>query len=147
MKFGIATIVLAAAGANAAFFAPTSSRQAFSTTTALKGYLDDLSKDLYSVADNPDIEGSTKEATDLPKEKVDRFSPGDWSSYVEFDEFDGGDGQMGVAGDGKKVRIVRRCVRITRGCHPSPPPTTKRKALTHTPTSFPNTHIRAHTGP
>jgi hypothetical protein len=122
MKFGIATIVLAAAGANAAFFAPTSSRQAFSTTTALKGYLDDLSKDLYSVADNPDIEGSTKEATDLPKEKVDRFSPGDWSSYVEFDEFDGGDGQMGVAGDGKKVRIVRRCVRITRGCHPSPPP-------------------------
>ena len=59
---------------------------------------------MYSVSDNPDIEGSTKEATDLDKSKVDRLGPGDWSSYVEFDEFDGGDGQMGVAGDGKKVR-------------------------------------------
>ena len=108
MKFDIATVtailLVAVTGSNAAFFAPTSSRQALSTT-ALKGYLDDLNKDLYSVADNPDIEGSTKEATDLPKEQVDRFSPGDWSSYVEFDEFDGGDGQMGVAGDGKKVRM------------------------------------------
>lgn len=71
--------------------------------TALRGYLDDLNKDLYSVADNPDIEGSTKEATDMDKAKVDRLGPGDWSTYVEFDEFDGGDGQMGVAGDGKKV--------------------------------------------
>jgi hypothetical protein len=108
MTFGLApvtAILLVAGGANAAFFAPRAPRQALSTT-ALQGYLDDLSKDLYSVADNPDVEGSTKEATDMPKEKVDRFSPGDWSSYVEFDEFDGGDGQMGVAGDGKKVRAV-----------------------------------------
>jgi hypothetical protein len=40
----------------------------------------------------------------MDKAKVDRLGPGDWSTYVEFDEFDGGDGQMGVAGDGKKVR-------------------------------------------
>jgi hypothetical protein len=75
------------------------------SSTKLYGYLDDLSKDLYSVADNPDIESSTKEATDLKKEFVDRMGPGDWSTYVEFNEFDGGDGQMGVAGDGKKVRV------------------------------------------
>jgi len=68
----------------------------------LYGYLDDLSSELYKEADNPDIEGSTKEVTDLDKKKVDRFSVGDWSSYVEFDEFDGGDGQMGCAGDGNK---------------------------------------------
>jgi len=68
----------------------------------LYGYLDDLSKDLYSIADNPDIENSTKEATDLKKELIDRLGPGDWSTYVEFNEFDGGDGQMGVAGDGKQ---------------------------------------------
>jgi hypothetical protein len=75
-----------------------------SPTTVLFGYLDDLSKDLYSIADNPDIENSTKEATDMKQEFVDRMGPGDWSTYVEFNEFDGGDGQMGVAGDGKAVR-------------------------------------------
>jgi hypothetical protein len=75
-----------------------------SPTTVLFGYLDDLSKDLYSIADNPDIENSTKEATDMKQEFVDRMGPGDWSTYVEFNEFDGGDGQMGVAGDGKEVR-------------------------------------------
>ena len=82
----------------------SSSSSSTTTTTKLYGYLDDLSKDLYSIADNPDIENSTKEATDLKKELIDRLGPGDWSTYVEFNEFDGGDGQMGVAGDGKKVR-------------------------------------------
>lgn len=73
------------------------------STTVLQGYLDDLTKELYAESDNPDIEGSTKEATDMKEEDKDRFGPGDWSTYSDFgDEFDGGDGQMGVAGDGNK---------------------------------------------
>ena len=43
----------------------------------------------------------------MAKEDVDRFGVGDWDSYVEFNEFDGGDGQMGVAGDGNKVGSIR----------------------------------------
>lgn len=108
MKFGIALLVLARSVNDVTAFTvainsrSTTTISTTTTATTLYGYLDDLSKDLYSVSDNPDIEGSTKEATDLDKEKVDRMGPGDWSTYVEFDEFDGGDGQMGVAGDGKK---------------------------------------------
>ena len=109
MKFGIALLVLARGVNDVTGFTVVPQRSvATIRTTALHGYLDDLSKDLYSVADNPDIEGSTKEATDLEKDKVDRMGPGDWSTYVEFDEFDGGDGQMGVAGDGKKVSDGQR---------------------------------------
>jgi hypothetical protein len=69
----------------------------------MRGYLDDLTRELNTPVNNPDIEGSTKEATDQPKEDVDRFGPGKWDMYKDFgDEFDGGDGQMGVAGDGNK---------------------------------------------
>ncbi len=38
----------------------------------------------------------------MAAEEVDRYGPGNLADYVEFDEFDGGDGQMGVAGDGQK---------------------------------------------
>lgn len=71
-------------------------------TSALWGYLDDLSQELYAESDNPDIEAMSKEATNLAKDKISNYGVGEWSSYVEFDEFDGGDGQMGVAGDGQK---------------------------------------------
>lgn len=36
----------------------------------------------------------------MSKGEVDRFGPGNLNDFVDFDEFDGGDGQMGVAGDG-----------------------------------------------
>lgn len=68
---------------------------------AIKGYLDDLSKELYAPEDKPDIEGDSVEANQMSKEQLDRFGPGNWNQFVEFSEFDGGDGQMGVAGDGK----------------------------------------------
>ena len=49
------------------------------------------------------IEGTKKEVTNPKKEDIDRFGPAKWDKYADFgDEFDGGDGQMGVAGDGKK---------------------------------------------
>ncbi|KAG7337361.1 hypothetical protein IV203_034754 [Nitzschia inconspicua] len=62
------------------------------------GYLDDLSP-----IPNPNIEEEVDdsfEATKMKAEDIDRAGPGSWESYVEFNEFDGGDGQMGVAGDG-----------------------------------------------
>lgn len=31
-----------------------------------------------------------------------QFGVESWEGFVDFDEFDGGDGQMGVAGDGNK---------------------------------------------
>jgi hypothetical protein len=53
-------------------FSPVSSGIRRTTTSMRMGYLDGLSPP----------------------------GPGSWESYVEFNEFDGGDGQMGVAGDG-----------------------------------------------
>jgi len=87
--------------ASAFVVAPHHSRNVVSSTARF-GYLDDLSKELYAEADEPDVENTTREKTNLDKDKLDRFGVGDWKDYVEFEEFDGGDGQMGVAGDGKK---------------------------------------------
>ena len=67
------------------------------------GYLDDLSSELAPSPDpNPVPEEEDREVLKMSKEDLDRAGPGSWDSYVEFDEFDGGDGQMGVAGDGNK---------------------------------------------
>lgn len=74
------------------------------TNTKLSGYLDDLSSELYGPDANPIPEEESREATKLGKDKVDNYGVGDWNSFVEFEEFDGGDGQMGVAGDGKRER-------------------------------------------
>eukprot|EP00560_Eucampia_antarctica_P008018 CAMPEP_0197832164 /NCGR_PEP_ID=MMETSP1437-20131217/13517_1 /TAXON_ID=49252 ORGANISM="Eucampia antarctica, Strain CCMP1452" /NCGR_SAMPLE_ID=MMETSP1437 /ASSEMBLY_ACC=CAM_ASM_001096 /LENGTH=307 /DNA_ID=CAMNT_0043435377 /DNA_START=30 /DNA_END=953 /DNA_ORIENTATION=+ len=70
-------------------------------TVAMKGYLDDLSEELYAPEDKPDIEGDSAAANQMAKEQLDRFGPGNFNDFVDFDEFDGGDGQMGVAGDGQ----------------------------------------------
>lgn len=108
MKFSSNTLFLAACAIGSTTtnaFTPSSLsfgvRQSSSKVVTF-GYLDDLTADLYAEEDTPDVEGTTHEATDLAEDKKDRYSVGDWSSYVEFDEFDGGDGQMGVAGDGNK---------------------------------------------
>jgi hypothetical protein len=67
------------------------------------GYLDDLSSELRNTADpNPNLDEEDREFTKMSQDQLDRAGPGSWDSYVEFDEFDGGDGQMGVAGDGNK---------------------------------------------
>mmetsp|Transcript_31402 Transcript_31402/g.51832 ORF Transcript_31402/g.51832 Transcript_31402/m.51832 type:complete len:320 (+) Transcript_31402:78-1037(+) len=107
MKLSPALLLLASLTETAAFSAAPirSANTATATATAasntqLFGYLDNLSDDLYGEVNNPDVEAGKKENTDMAKDKVDRLGPGDWSQYVEFDEFDGGDGQMGVAGDG-----------------------------------------------
>jgi hypothetical protein len=91
-----------------ALFAVLQSAAAFvpqarsSQPTFLKGYLDDLSEELRGEDPNPVPEEEDREATKMAEKDKDRSGVGNWDSYVEFDEFDGGDGQMGVAGDGDK---------------------------------------------
>lgn len=70
------------------------------SSTAIRGYLDDLSKDLYKEDATPDVVADARENNVMAKDQVDRFGPGNLADFVEFNEFDGGDGQMGVAGDG-----------------------------------------------
>lgn len=72
------------------------------SSVVLKGYLDDLSKYTYDPEADVEEEDDSHEATNMPKELIDRFGPGDLSQFVDFTEFDGGDGQMGVAGDGQQ---------------------------------------------
>ena len=74
-----------------------------SSSSLKMGYLDDLSKELYAEEDTPDVEAQSREANKMDKSQVESFGPGSFADYVDFkDEFDGGDGQMGVAGDGNK---------------------------------------------
>ena len=96
--------------ASLSFFEATSSVTSFSPAkvhtsiivTRRMGYLDDLAADLSAPDSNPIPAEEAREANVMSKDKIVGAGPGDWDSYVEFDEFDGGDGQMGVAGDGNK---------------------------------------------
>ena len=67
------------------------------TVVVVYGYLDNLSRDeLYDTRGdpNPDIYAESREATQMSKDQVDRYGPGDLSQFVDFgDEFDGGDGR------------------------------------------------------
>jgi len=73
-----------------------------SSSTMLMGYLDDIQAEIHAPDSNPIPEEEAREANQLAKDNIDRAGPGSWDTYVEFNEFDGGDGQMGVAGDGSK---------------------------------------------
>jgi hypothetical protein len=97
----VATLIGTAATTNA--FAPClkPATQTLPSSSSLKmGYLDDLSKELYAEEDTPDVVAQSREATKMDKSQVQSFGPGSFADYVDFNEFDGGDGQMGVAGDG-----------------------------------------------
>lgn len=94
------TIALLSCASTKAAFVPHSTSFTTSSPTILKGYLDDLSADLYKEDATPDVEADSRESNAMAKEQVDRYGPGNLADFVEFDEFDGGDGQMGVAGDG-----------------------------------------------
>ena len=104
MKFSslaLATLSFFEASSSVTAFSPTM-KVASSSTSSLMGYLDDLTEDLNAPDSNPIPEEEAREANVMAKDKIVGAGPGDWDSYVEFDEFDGGDGQMGVAGDGQK---------------------------------------------
>jgi len=97
MKLNKVIVLVSIGAANAAFVSPLPK---FRQKTAVKGYLDDLSDELYQEVDQPDVAKDSREANNLNKKDVDRYGPGNLESFVDFDEFDGGDGQMGVAGGG-----------------------------------------------
>jgi hypothetical protein len=99
MKLSFA--LLLAATSTAAAFVPHQSAAFTRSSIVTKGYLDDMSKYTQDPEAVPE-EDDSREATNYSKEKLDRAGPSDWSQFVDFDEFDGGDGQMGVAGDGEK---------------------------------------------
>lgn len=70
--------------------------QSSSFSFSLYGYLDNLSRDeLYDTRGDPNPDGNeSREDTQMSKDQLDRYGPGDLSSFVDFgDEFDGGDGR------------------------------------------------------
>ena len=74
-------------------FVPSGASTTRQHKTAVKGYLDELAK--YTYDPDSDIKESddSREATNYSKEKLDRFGPGDFKEFVDFNEFDGGDGR------------------------------------------------------
>ena len=108
MKLSTSALLAVAGGAAAVTaFAPAQSAAKTSTSSSpsivvMRGYLDDLSDELYAEVPETRPEEETQEATKMDKDQIDRYGPGNWDDFVEFHEFDGGDGQMGVAGDGSK---------------------------------------------
>lgn len=94
------TVALYSASKTASAFTPISSSAFFPTKiqSSSKNYNDEL----YAPDATPDVYADSREANALDKDKVSNAGVGSWETYKEFDEFDGGDGQMGVAGDGQK---------------------------------------------
>jgi hypothetical protein len=84
-------------------FVPSRLPMARSTSsTPLGGYLDNLSRDLNAADSNPIPDEESREANKMDKSQIVSYGPGSFKDFVDFNEFDGGDGQMGVAGDGQK---------------------------------------------
>ena len=99
MKFSNVIVAIScAASAQAAFV--TNPSATIRPSLVVNGYLDDLSEELYKEDATPDVQADLRESNQMSKGEVDRFGPGNLNDFVDFDEFDGGDGQMGVAGDG-----------------------------------------------
>ena len=73
-------------------FSPVS-RVSQQRSLQLQGYLDDLSNEVYAPDPNPNPEEESREATQMDKKDVTNFGAGSWETYVEFNTFDGGDGQ------------------------------------------------------
>ena len=95
------SVVIATLSASTARAFTTSPPPVRQSCAPLNGYLDNLSSELYGEDPNPDPDAESRDATKMDKEKLDRYGPGSFEDFVDFsNEFDGGDGQMGVAGDG-----------------------------------------------
>lgn len=101
MRLSKSVVFFASGVGSASAFTPcllqATARQSF----GLYGYLDNLSAELNAPDANPDPEAESREATKMAKDQVKSYGPGSFEDFVDFsNEFDGGDGQMGVAGDG-----------------------------------------------
>ena len=102
MKWSILLHSLLTGGIIDAAFIPQRQMQK-SASMVLRGYLDDLSKELYEKENAPDARKDSREYNTMDKDTIDRYGPGTFEVFQDFEEFDGGDGQMGVAGDGRLV--------------------------------------------
>ena len=101
MKLSAVTIAAVAASLSLSTEAFSPASNTVRVRTTIHGYLDDLNGGEVAPPPPQEVEeDDSREATRMKKEDVDRGGVGNWDSYVEFNEFDGGDGQMGVAGDG-----------------------------------------------
>ena len=92
MKFAASALLALSVGPVAAFAplrTPATAARVSSSSSPLFGYLDDLNK-YVGTADEEEEEDDSREATTMAEDKKDRFGVGDWSQYVEFQEFDGG---------------------------------------------------------
>lgn len=98
MKYSIAYVLAARAGYVTGFVPSLPNAH---TAFKLQGYLDDLTEELRAPVIETDVIAESRETNKMKKADIDRFGPGKFDSYVEFDEFDGGDGQTGCVGDGK----------------------------------------------
>eukprot|EP00587_Corethron_hystrix_P008348 CAMPEP_0113314650 /NCGR_PEP_ID=MMETSP0010_2-20120614/10623_1 /TAXON_ID=216773 ORGANISM="Corethron hystrix, Strain 308" /NCGR_SAMPLE_ID=MMETSP0010_2 /ASSEMBLY_ACC=CAM_ASM_000155 /LENGTH=321 /DNA_ID=CAMNT_0000170973 /DNA_START=92 /DNA_END=1057 /DNA_ORIENTATION=- /assembly_acc=CAM_ASM_000155 len=86
----------------AAFVAHRSGSSTRSTSnTPLYGKLDDLTEFLNTPTLETIPEEELAENNQMAKDEIDRYGPGNLNDFVEFDEYDGGDGQTGCVGDGK----------------------------------------------
>lgn len=105
MKFSLAFLTLLAAPVAA--FLPAQQQQSVASRSApaLLNYLDDLNGGKVEDIPEEEEEDDSRDATKLAKEGVVNGGVGDWSTFVDFNEFDGGDGQMGVAGDGSGNKL------------------------------------------
>ncbi|KAL3795568.1 hypothetical protein ACHAW5_008763 [Stephanodiscus triporus] len=83
-------------------FMPSCQPKARVSSMPLRGYLDNLSRDLNAADSNPIPDEESREANKMDKSEIVSYGPGSFKDFVDFNEFDGGDGQMGVAGDGNK---------------------------------------------
>ena len=55
--------------------------------TAQRGYLDDLSNELYAPDASSSREEVDTEKMNLDKDQIDRYGVGSWEGFVDFDEF------------------------------------------------------------
>lgn len=55
--------------------------------TAQRGYLDDLSNELYAPDASSSREEVDTEKMNMDKDQIDRYGVGSWEGFVDFDEF------------------------------------------------------------
>merc|ERR1719410_1201776 len=100
-KLAIASLIVGSATSfsPSSFLSERVSGRCFSSPTSLHGYLDDLTAELASSDGSPEsVDEDSREATKMDKSQIQNAGPSTFADFVDFNEFDGGDGQMGVAG-------------------------------------------------
>jgi len=85
---------------------PTHFAVAFSQAWTKPRYVSSTPLEYRSLHHGPDVDPSSEigsVSTKMDKEKIRHYAPGDFAQYVDHDSsdlFDGGDSEMGLAGDG-----------------------------------------------